>query len=330
MSEVIRLNSADRVLVFAPHPDDEAIACGGLLLAARDVGAARRVVTLTDGDNNPWPQRWIEKRWRIDATARTRWGARRRAESHAALDALGVAADERIYLGLADSGLTTLLMQDAEKLITPLREQVLAFRPTHLAWPALVDRHPDHSATHVATRLALLGADSPPQALAYRVHGGHTDAPHVIELTTAQCESKRKAIASHRTQVTLSGKRFLAFATPVDSYALVLHERTLHLRVRKQNLHGNLQVRILLADEHGETQTLLFPMDTTGKPFDVQDTHSNRIFARARWHSEEEAWALTLPLPEPLSAHLGFAKLSRRGPGFIVFDRFGWQTIAFD
>jgi len=81
MSEPLRLTAADRVLVIAPHPDDESIACGGLLLAARDADARRRVVTLTDGDNNPWPQRWIEKRWRIDATARARWGARRRART---------------------------------------------------------------------------------------------------------------------------------------------------------------------------------------------------------------------------------------------------------
>ena len=81
MPNQLQLGASDRVLVLAPHPDDESIACGGLLLAARAVGAARCVVVVTDGDNNPWPQRWIEKRWRIDARARARWGARRRARS---------------------------------------------------------------------------------------------------------------------------------------------------------------------------------------------------------------------------------------------------------
>jgi N-acetyl-1-D-myo-inositol-2-amino-2-deoxy-alpha-D-glucopyranoside deacetylase len=59
MSNSLALAGSDRLLILAPHPDDESIATGGLIQVARGVGAAVRVIVLTDGDNNPWPQRWI-------------------------------------------------------------------------------------------------------------------------------------------------------------------------------------------------------------------------------------------------------------------------------
>lgn len=346
MSNILPLTARDRVLVIAPHPDDESIACGGLLLAARDAGAARRVVTLTDGDNNPWPQRWIEKRWRIDSAARTRWGARRRAESHAAQEKLGVTAADRFFLGLPDSGLTALLMRGAQTLLGPLRDQIVAFRPTYLALPALADRHPDHSAAHIAVRLALRAADPAPQLLAYRVHGeNHAQALLRIDLSETQRAIKRDAIASHHTQVTLSGKRFLAFAAPVEYYddvvtaARVDHplnialgpEHGVDLRVRKRDLRGDLQALILLTDEDGEMVAWRLRLDGPGGRIDVHDTRSDdRVVAVAQWHREQETWTLSLPLPDALRVRTGFAKLARRRPGLVVFDRYGWQIVGLD
>ena len=39
----------DRLLVFAPHPDDEIIGCGGVLLNAIEAGRDVQVVYVTDG-----------------------------------------------------------------------------------------------------------------------------------------------------------------------------------------------------------------------------------------------------------------------------------------
>ena len=44
-------NPASRLLVIAPHPDDETIAAAGLLQAARAAGARVGVWLLTDGEN---------------------------------------------------------------------------------------------------------------------------------------------------------------------------------------------------------------------------------------------------------------------------------------
>ncbi len=100
------LSAATRLLVVAPHPDDETIATGGLIQQVLAAGGAVRIVLLTHGDNNPWPQRWLERRWRIDAEARQRWGARRYAEMLKALGRLGLGHDALQSIGWPDMGVT--------------------------------------------------------------------------------------------------------------------------------------------------------------------------------------------------------------------------------
>src|SRR4051812_37319644 len=101
--------------MIAPHPDDESLAAGVLLQKAVAAGAAVSVLYVTDGDDNPWPQRVLEKRWRLDADDRARWGKRRRAEAIAALEVLGLRAADARFLGLPDQGLTRALLHDCEK-----------------------------------------------------------------------------------------------------------------------------------------------------------------------------------------------------------------------
>ena len=49
LPEALPWPPASRVLVFAPHPDDEAIGCGGLIVRLVEAGVAVRVVLVTDG-----------------------------------------------------------------------------------------------------------------------------------------------------------------------------------------------------------------------------------------------------------------------------------------
>ena len=99
MTRQLTFRGSDRLLVFAPHPDDETLATGELIQVARAAGAAVRVVFATDGDNNPWPQRWCERRWHIGPAERERWGRRRRGEAEAALARLGVATRDQYRRG---------------------------------------------------------------------------------------------------------------------------------------------------------------------------------------------------------------------------------------
>ena len=49
---VLALSTNDRVLVMAPHPDDESLGCGGIIQTAVERHIPVRVVFFTYGDNN--------------------------------------------------------------------------------------------------------------------------------------------------------------------------------------------------------------------------------------------------------------------------------------
>lgn len=203
------------MLVFAPHPDDEALGCGGLIQQAVALGAQVRVLFQTDGDNNPWPQRYVEQRWTIDASCRQRWGARRRLEAVRSLQTLGLQADAAGFFGLPDQGLTALFQQkDAQALGLHVSE-LQTFRPTLLVVPSEDDNHPDHVGSHALIQEAMhrVGMDLPQWA--YLIHrrwlcpeaSGLT-----LELTLRQKARKLAAIECHETQLFLSSSRFCAYA----------------------------------------------------------------------------------------------------------------------
>lgn len=337
MPASLQLNSGDRVLVLAPHPDDESIACSGLLLAARDAGAARSVIVVTDGDNNPWPQRWIEKRWRIDASARARWGARRRAEAQIALDVLGVDREQRHFLGLPDSELTALLMRG--ELAAQLLARIERFQPTHLALPALADEHPDHSAVHVAARLALSRTSVRPKLLIYAVHGdqGGTRAA-VVALGERQQGAKRDAILAHQTQMRLSGGRFLRFAGATESYAASVGQKRpmplvarisddcVEVRVERTKLRDavrKLQLLVLLDGTGNEEVRLRLPVAEAGDAVEVE-SFADMPVPRLQWQAAGDSLVLRILLPRRYG--LGFVKLEKRRPGLVIYDRYGWQS----
>ena len=66
------LTSRSRVMLFAPHPDDESLATGVYLQRAVACGAVVRVVYATDGERNCWPQRVLEHKVRIREMDRRR------------------------------------------------------------------------------------------------------------------------------------------------------------------------------------------------------------------------------------------------------------------
>src|SRR5690242_503874 len=82
-----------RLLVIAPHPDDEVLGAGGLADATVRSGGDVRVVVVTDGEAGP------------DATGARNLGAARRAETRRALVALGTGSDAARFLGYADGSL---------------------------------------------------------------------------------------------------------------------------------------------------------------------------------------------------------------------------------
>src|SRR5260370_31390221 len=144
-----------RVLLVAPHPDDESLGCSIILQRAVRAGADVRVAYATDGENNPWPQRVLERKWRLDEFDRARWGRLRRQEALNALSVLGIDNLNLEFLALPDQGLTGLLLSDYLAPLQLLADCIVNWAHTHLFWPALGDTHPDHSALAVMLFLAV-------------------------------------------------------------------------------------------------------------------------------------------------------------------------------
>lgn len=209
-----------RTLVFAPHPDDESIGAGSLLayVAARD--AFVRVVFLTSGENNPWPQRAARRRWRITARDRQDWARTRRSEARHALLDLGVAPQNATFLGYPDDGLART---DEATLIRAVAAIIEEFGPTLLVVPSNDDLHPDHRAAYRAIMKALgVVSARPLLTLSYVVHGSlQSSERRSIAVTDDERARKARAVQRHGTQLLLSRRRFLRYASRKEEYGVV-------------------------------------------------------------------------------------------------------------
>ena len=215
-------DSSDRLLLVAPHPDDEALAAGGLLELAARRGAAVRVLYVTRGENNPWAQRARERRLRIGPRDRARWGERRWAEALSALERLGLPPDCARCLELPDQGLSNLLFRGDPALIRGLEEELASWRPTVVLAPAVWDGHPDHSAMGLVIRLARIPeADAAPLVLQYAVHR-RTEPDRAgsvrVRLDDRMRSRKREAILCHRSQVALRRDFLLRFVEAEERF----------------------------------------------------------------------------------------------------------------
>src|SRR5207244_1013423 len=181
---------SSRLMLIAAHPDDESLACSIVPQRALCAGAAIRVIYATDGENNPWPQRVLERKWRLNGTDRERWGKLRRAEALAALEVLGVRATSASFLALPDQELTELVLSDHRDALKRLAAIVADWAPTDLLVPSISDTHPDHSALAVMLRLVwseYLSAKGAMSAWRYVVHGrssGLFDGAETVRQTT--------------------------------------------------------------------------------------------------------------------------------------------------
>ena len=214
------ISAQTRLLVVSPHPDDETIATGLLIQQVQAAGGEVQILLLTAGDNNPWPQRWMERRLRIGSADRRRWGRRRHAEIHQALQRLDLPPSALQTMGWPDMGITDCLLQPDHAAVPSMAAAIRRFHPSLIAMPSLDDRHPDHSAAHVLVRLALAGQTDPPPLLAFLVHGQAPDrGSFEVCGSPGQREKKLMALTAHHSQMALSGNRMRRLAARPERYA---------------------------------------------------------------------------------------------------------------
>ncbi|MBA2389423.1 MAG: PIG-L family deacetylase [Geodermatophilaceae bacterium] len=123
-----------RVVLLAPHPDDEILGVGGLLRQLSARGAAVEVVAVTDGEASHPSSRSVTPH---------RLAELRRDESLAALGVLGIEQTAVHRLGISDGGVAA-----AEPALTAAVTDLLAGASAGTwclsTWDG--DGHPDHEA----------------------------------------------------------------------------------------------------------------------------------------------------------------------------------------
>ena len=334
-------------MLIAPHPDDEALACSVILQKAVRGGAAIRVVYVTDGDNNPWPQRAVERRWSLSPSDRQRWGKLRRAEALAALRVLGIQPSNVQFLALPDQGLTDLLLRDCNSALARIAQVIDDWSPTDILAPSIFDIHPDHNA--VAVMMRLIFADFVTQGISqwnYLVHGrSPAFFDRAAELSSSEVESttKRDAIRCHQTQIKLSGRRFLRYATRpecllrVERESAIWRDGAVHSVSRtRENLNVDLrftidQLRIhrtkfliLGRDSLGRTRACRIRLPGCSADLEMLDCATNQSVGIGRYRGHPFAGEFTLPLRLFSPVHDLFIKVDRRS---WFFDEAGWIEI---
>ncbi|MDG2525932.1 PIG-L family deacetylase [Stenotrophomonas sp. HITSZ_GD] len=196
--------AASRLLVVAPHPDDEVLGCGGLIHDAVAAGRQVCVVALTDGEH-AYPH---EPAWPPARLARTR-----RAELRDALAALGAGDVEVRHLALGDGAL-------AERHADTVRALAALCGPRDVfcvTWAR--DGHPDHEAAARAAHEVARRQGIP--VFEYPIWGWHwADAAHSpfgdsllryeLDARTRECKA-----AAMRRFATQTGEVAPAPAAPI-------------------------------------------------------------------------------------------------------------------
>ena len=90
--------ASDRILILAPHPDDEVMATGGVIQKALKANAKVKVLFLTNGDHNEPAFIVYEKRLTMRKGEFIHMGQVRREESLEALKRLGLAEKNCVFL----------------------------------------------------------------------------------------------------------------------------------------------------------------------------------------------------------------------------------------
>ena len=205
-----------RVVVVAPHPDDEILTCGALLQLVAARGDAPLIVAVTDGEaSHPGSPAWPPERLR---QART-------DETDAALAHLGIDASRVRRLHIPDGGVTAAapeLERQLAAIIAPGDIVITTWR---------FDGHPDHESTALAC--SAVARKRGARVLQAPVWGWHWSAPGDGAMPMNQARKlpvpndalarKRAALGCFHSQIEGDASSGAAPILPAFAMERVLH-----------------------------------------------------------------------------------------------------------
>ncbi|MCS7181407.1 MAG: PIG-L family deacetylase, partial [bacterium] len=192
----------EKIIIFAPHPDDEILGCAGLIQKIINNMGKVYIVYLTNGDHNQIPYRIYEKKIILNPIDYIKLGEIRRKESIEATRSIKINEKDLIFLGYPDFGTLKIwenywreddkpfksfltrasyvpykesysfgkpyvsksILDDIEKIIKEIK-------PTKIFITSNYDTNVDHRALYNFVRIALLEIQEiKPEVFIYLIH----------------------------------------------------------------------------------------------------------------------------------------------------------------
>lgn len=209
-AENLVINRGERVIVFAPHPDDEILGCAGVIQKVLEKNGNVWVVYLTNGDHNQLAYMAYKKEILLRPADYINLGKMRRKESTIATEILGINKKNLIFLGYPDFG-TLKIWEDywgektkpfeslltrakyvpykenysygkpyiGDSIVSDIEDIILKIKPTKIFTTGSYDKNKDHRALYNFLRAALLNIKSKvqPEVLVYLIHYNRWPSP---------------------------------------------------------------------------------------------------------------------------------------------------------
>jgi LmbE family N-acetylglucosaminyl deacetylase len=136
----------ETIIVFAPHPDDETLACGGTIALNEKRGNQVYVVFMTDGRNSHSHTFGI-----MENPSPADMKRIRRKEAKAVMRKLGVDENNIFFLNYEDG----TLGENIDTAVKKLKILIQKIKPASVYCPSLKDHHKDHKATNSIVEKAI-------------------------------------------------------------------------------------------------------------------------------------------------------------------------------
>ena len=208
LKQLAQPTSPDRILVLAPHPDDEVLGVGGYMATAIKNNATVKVVIATNGDGERFSASSGFRKIQTKPKDYIAIGYARQKESVAALKVLGLSENNIVFLGYPDGGLKSMLVQNwtkpyrsphtkvdsspynnsfspntvftGENLNQDLTKIINDYQPNIIFCTSSDDAHPDHAA--LAGFLAKIKNNSAVSTNYYLIHARRFPYPKGIQI----------------------------------------------------------------------------------------------------------------------------------------------------
>ncbi len=272
----MELQTSDRILILAPHPDDEILGCGGVIMKAFKMGLPIQIVFLTYGDSNEWSFMKHRKYPVIIPQQVRQMGLIRYKEAMEATKLLGVPSNQVIFLGYPDFG-TLRIWQSrwkhrpplrslftkvrkvpyenafrpgapykGEEILDDLRTIIKQFRPTKIFLSHWNDFNTDHQALYLFTRVVLwdLEKEISPKIYPFLIHFDKWPYPRVYQPLDPlePPKSLENSIKWEKLELNLEEIRSKYYALDAHKTQINSNQKYLHSFIKTNELFGDYSI----------------------------------------------------------------------------------------